>query len=471
MPKTLPLTLNNIAKHWLHPKLRSYTQKELCYALLPDAYNPEYCMDASTSTLISNASDSALRKFVDGNRSNRKTPYYANSTLTKDLISKLTDNSVIMYKDGRPNVSCPNVSCPNVSYKQNMLDKINRFVQTTSPPITSEHQLFTELYFPDIIKISPFPESFERLKSSIQQLSDNGSEAAITYAIFLLVLTSIIHKEMPQLEFLYNETAITQVIESKNSPTIDNETAQIPFSDPHYMHSYHIYLYRTEEDRLYEQGSLRMSVDSDGRTSATMTVKDSDLRPKAELTQIFREYTGTAMLSKNDRMVYLGMTDSHGALAILCFQYEPFPTGDMYYRSALLLKSAPRSYIPQVQKVAITTKSLAKEEIPYIKGVLRNNGKQIMLTEQQLNQFCTTFADYSWMSDFKENILPFIKHHEQKCYCFNENEILSYSLSDSNELDRLRITLALKSVDSQIDPDYGKFVRCNDPNNLHKLMK
>lgn len=461
MAETLPLTLKNIAKHWLHPELYSCTNMKLCYALLPDAYNPEYCTDSSTSSLISDTSDSTLAKFVKGNRSNRKNFYYGHSALTRDLILKLKDNSIIIYQDGRP----------SVSYKQNMLDKINGLVQTTSPPITSEHQLFTELHFPDIINVSHFPESFKMLKSSIQQLSDNGSEAAITYAIFLLVLTSIIHKEMPKLEFLYNETAITQVIESKNLPTIDNETTQIPFSDPHYMHAYHIYLYRTEEDRLYEQGSLRMSVDSDGRTSATMIMEDSDQIPGAGQKPIVREFTGAVMLSKDDCMVYSGMTNPDGIFAFLCFQYEPFRSYDMYYRSALFLKSTAKSHIPQVQKVAITTKSLAKEEIPYIKGVLRNNGKQIMLTEQQLNQFCTTFADYSWMSDFKENILPFIRHHEQKCYCFNENEVLSYSLSDSNELDRLRITLALKSVDSQIDPDYGKFVRCNDPNNLYKLMK
>jgi hypothetical protein len=89
-----------------------------------------------------------------------------------------------------------------------------------------------------------------------------------------------------------------------------------------------------------------------------------------------------------------------------------------------------------------------------------------VVTEQQLEDFCSMFRNYPWMEEFKRVFLPFIRSHA--CYCLDEGEILANSTSRLDELDRLRMMLALKSVMSW--KNYNR-VDTADPSDLHKLMR
>lgn len=91
---------------------------------------------------------------------------------------------------------------------------------------------------------------------------------------------------------------------------------------------------------------------------------------------------------------------------------------------------------------------------------------KITITENQINDFLETFAEAEWMNDFKKDFLPFIESHKCQCYSFSENEIISYTLSNMDELDRLK---AIYSIKSKLD--YPNSIDCKDPEKLHRLMK
>ena len=77
------------------------------------------------------------------------------------------------------------------------------------------------------------------------------------------------------------------------------------------------------------------------------------------------------------------------------------------------------------------------------------------------------------MEDFEENYLPLFEVHRKRSglYHFNSDEILSCSMSNLCQSDRLRILLALKSVDASNNPDLYKYVLCEDPKGTHHVFK
>jgi hypothetical protein len=172
-------------------------------------------------------------------------------------------------------------------------------------------------------------------------------------------------------------------------------------------------------------------------------------------------------------MIYIAMADELGAFAMVAIPYQAFNFAPMYYRSGFLLESKPSLHVPKVHKIAITAKPVPEEDMPYIWGLLKLDYGQIYLSERQLEEFKETFAGYPWMPDFLENYLPLFQAHRKGSglYHFNDDEILSCSMSRLEHSDRLRILLALKSLDAPNKRNLYKFVLCEDPEGTHNLFK
>ena len=454
------VTLKEILLRWQQPILQGCSRKEFCYALLPDAYNVRFCGDPGTTSYLDNISDSVLRKFVTGNYAQKGSERYAHAQFTNDIIEKLRSNSIFYYKDDRP--------C--TGYRQNMLHKIQLLVKGTLPPMTAQHPLFTQLGLVDEAqaKATPYWSYLETLQRSMDRLLENGSEGALSYAVFLLVLMAILREQgMAQLFELYEPAAINRLLELENCQSDGVLTNQVSFSDPNYMYSYHLYLYTEASDCLYKAGSLSLSRPSETRTQAALNIIFEDFQGIDRESQ----YTGSTMFSPRDDMVYALMTSPEGQMAFLCFKHEKFKFQKMYFRSALLIRPAPRTHVPQVQKVILTSKNLSGEELSYVEGALKFNDAQIFLTEQQLEDFRHTFAECSWMEEFDRTLLPFIKQHEKTYYSFSGDELLSCSLSSLSEQERLQIMLLLKKSADSTSPELYNLIRCIDPLNIHRLFR
>jgi len=202
-----------------------------------------------------------------------------------------------------------------------------------------------------------------------------------------------------------------------------------------------------------------------------MTLTAQSRSPIAGQQEKRRVFQGIPMLSKKDHMVYLAMTDQLDSFAFLTFSYAQFNFAPMFYRSGLLVSGAPETKYPLVQRVSIVARDLSEEELPYILGLLKTDGKQILLSQKQYALFLEKFRDYPWMGDFLENYLPLFQLHRRSFYCFDEDEILSCSKSELPYPDRLRIMLALKSVDPPNDNTLHKFLRASVPPKTHTILK
>ena len=56
-------------------------------------------------------------------------------------------------------------------------------------------------------------------------------------------------------------------------------------------------------------------------------------------------------------------------------------------------------------------------------------------------------------------------------YTLNADEILSCSMSNLDHDNRLRVLLALKSMDASNNPDLYKYSLCEDPKDTHCIFK
>ena len=187
--------------------------------------------------------------------------------------------------------------------------------------------------------------------------------------------------------------------------------------------------------------------------------------------KIQRIFRGVPMLSKRDRVVYMGMTDEKNTFAFLSFSHMHFSYAPMYFRSGLLISSAPETKYPLAQRVAIVARKLTPEEMPYVWGLLKTSGKQLLLTESQYRIFRENFRDYAWMPDFEKHYAPLFEAHKKVFYCFNEEELLAWSIGDLSAEDRLRILLALRSVDNPSYVMQDKFLESVPPTRTHAIMK
>lgn len=461
------LTLNFIKENWC-AATHSMDRRSFCMEILPDSYNVALCRDQGDHFLDSYSidclADQTLQGVMRGNRKSLRNLSFASMALTKDFQQKLAHNSPIRYRD-------PNQ--PQESTVENMLRKLRRMIRQFCAPMDRNHMLFTHM---DLSTLGEGSEGieFERLQLALHLLLERETEQSLTYALFLMIVAAILQSHLGAVGHLYSAETIEKILSSdQEAAVLEVENAShIPFTDPNYMHTYHIYFYRDTPTRQLWKGILTMKLNAQqNRALASMTLTSQGNSPILGEVELKRIFTGIPMLSKQDRLVYIGMTDEKNTFAFLSFSHANFNYSPMYFRSGLLVSSAPGTKYPIAQRVAITARELSDEEMPYVWGLLKTGGKQVLLTEQQYRLFREQFRDYPWMPDFEAHYAPLFDAHKKTVYCFHEDELLAWSIGDLSTEDRLRILLALRSVDNPGNLMEGKFLDATPPTRTHAIMK
>lgn len=316
----------------------------------------------------------------------------------------------------------------------------------------------------------------QKLKNAIDRLLDTPTSTTISYAIFLLIVCAIVQDHLDEVSFLYEPSSLDKV----NEHQYGKEFIKTPspkhgmFYDAYYFdHLYHVYQFRGTSGKLWKECTLIMERKSNGLSVATLRFVDDAVSPITQECKIDRTYTGTPMLSPVDNMIFIAMADEKDTFLLLAIPYHKFRFGPMYFRSGFILKGEPEYGIPQTQKIAITAKPVPEEDLPYMEGLLKLDNDQLYLSDRQMDIFLEKFKDCHWMEDFKKTYLPIFKVHRKKSglFHFNSDEILSCSISNLDASDRLRILLALKSIDASNNPNLYKRVLCMDPKGTHNIFK
>lgn len=462
------VTLNFIRDNW-SSATRAMDRLAFCKAVLPDAYDHTRCENQGEHFFRPEApgalSVQTLNGLMRGNRKSANNLAYASAAFTKDFQGKLQSNLPLTFVDPqRPDVPCV----------ENMLSKIRLLVRYHGTPRTKDHPLFVRMDFGTLGDCDEVTrKAYRKIRMAIENLLERETETSLSYAIFLLVVTAILQDQILAVDHLYNPAAIEQILDSDtDAPMLDTGNRKhIPFTDGDYMNEYNVYLYHDTSNSLFQTGRLSMKPDGRGRSTATLEIERTIESPILGHQSLRRTFTGKPMLSQTDKMVYIPMTDSTEAIIYLTFAYTHFNYAPMYFRSALLISREPETLCPQVQRVAIVARELDEDELPYVKGLLKTDDKQLLISQKQLDVFLENFRDYPWMEDFKENYLPLFEKHLRPFYCFYEDELLSCSASDLPYEDRLRIMLALKSVDQPNDNSLHKFLRATAPTKTHLILK
>lgn len=461
------LTLNFIKESWC-PATGSMDRRSFCRAILPDSYDADLCegqgahfLDPESGSFLV---DQTLQGLMRGNRKSRKDLSFASVAFTKDFQQKLAHNSPIRFREsGR---------APETTV-ENMLGKLRRLIRRFCAPVDRNHMLFTHM---DLSPVGEGPEEgeYRRIRLVLEMLLERETEATLTYALFLMIVTAILQSRLGTVQHLYSPETIERILSSDvEAPVLEVEGhTHVPFTDPNYMHTYHIYFYRDTPDHFLWEGTLAMQLNETGtRATASMALHSTSRSPITGEREIQRIFRGVPMLSKRDRVVYLGMTDEKNTFAFLSFSHMHFNYAPMYFRSGLLISSAPETKYPLAQRVAIVARKLGPEEMPYVWGLLKTSGKQLLLTESQYRIFRETFRDYPWMPDFEAHYAPLFEAHKKTVYCFNEDELLAWSIGDLSMEERLRILLALRSVDNPGNIMMDKFLESVPPTRTHAIMK
>lgn len=466
MERTVFITNKSLAESWAHPALhrlrKASARKQLCKALLPDAYDDQKCAEASALFFRQGINDTAslnestLRMLVNGNRRSLTggIDRMGSSAFTADLIRRLNDDCPIRFRDGSLQ-----------SIRENLLQKIYDLVRTTVPRLDRTCLLFQKHPLQPDYPGGPGAAGYGRLELLRTQLLEDGSLRAVTWAVLITVLAGWVQWRIGELEWLWDPGLVEAYL---SLPTEEPEKRgfdfHIPFDRASYFHDYHVYLYRGTARDLYPIGTLHLHT----RTRLELRYELADQPGNLDGRWSF---TGTPMLSTRDSMVYILMADEKsGAMAFLNFRFTNFRSGDMFFRLGFLTSAHPTTQAPQVQKVVISRHPLTPEQQALARGALCLP-EDITLTAAQLDRFLEEYGQESWMRKFRERMLPFIQLHETQVYRLRANELLEYSLSGLDPMDRLRITMLLKAASTRTEDDGRIFTRCQEPLDLHKLLK
>lgn len=459
------LTLNFIRENWC-AATAAMDRRSFCREILPDSYDSRLCRGQGGHFLdpedVQNLAEQTLLGIMRGNRKSNTNLSFASVAFTKDFQQKLAHNSPIRYRDA---------DRPEEQTVENMLSKLRRMIRRYCAPMDRNHMLFTHLDYSTLGQGSEGAD-YAQIHLAVDMLLERETETALTYALFLLIVTAVLQSRVAAVKHLYAPEAVQRVLDTdEEAPVleVDNRT-HVPFTDANYMHTYHIYFYRDTPDRELWAGRLTMQM-SNNRPMASMTLTSRGRSPITGEVEIHRVFTGVPMLSKKERMVYIPMTDERNTFGFLCFSHTNFNFAPMYFRSGLMVSSAPETKYPIAQRVAIVARELTREELPYVWGLLKTEGKQVLMTEGQYQLFLEKFRDYPWMEDFLRHYAPQFDAHKKTLYCFNEDELLSWSIGDLSQEDRLRILLALRSVDRPSNMMLGKFLESVPPTRTHAIMK
>lgn len=111
----------------------------------------------------------------------------------------------------------------------------------------------------------------------------------------------------------------------------------------------------------------------------------------------------------------------------MLFDYQPFDSGPMYYREAIILLSTKGTrYLPLLSKAIITRNEIPERYHDYLSGLLALNTNTIIISKEKVDELinkdsdiATFFDDFNqykniWARNFyviPENIAQNINHH------------------------------------------------------------
>lgn len=470
------ITLKRIRDNW-NPAPVKHDSRSFLLRVLPDCYSEETCQNnAYVFERIEHLgmSDASIGALFRGNRQTLKSGKQATPKFTEHFIRGLTENPLLDFRDPAAHPEHD----AGARFRGNMFEKILAAVNEMGTPASGGHPLFAGADFSDVWEGTPedAAREFRKVGEAVTAMLDKPTKASISYAIFLMIVTAIVQDRIREVSFLYNPDNLEQVYTYESGEKLIETSSRkhVPFYDPYYFdHTYHVYMFREASGKLWEESTLRMERQPNGRPVATLSFRDGIHSPITGSGAIARTYTGTPMYSPADEMIFIAMADEKDTFLLLAMPYHQFRFAPMYFRSSFVLKAAPGLGVPKTQKIAVTAKAVPPADIPYIEGLLKMDNDQLYLSGRQLEEFLHKFEGYSWMQDFKENYLPLFQVHRKKSglFHFNSDEILSCSMSNLAHSDRLRILLALKSMDASHNPDLYKYVRCEDPKGTHHIFK
>ena len=211
---------------------------------------------------------------------------------------------------------------------------------------------------------------------------------------------------------------------------------QIPLEDSGYLGHFNCYRLSTssasgdissstKNDTLRENDHINHStldIDfSDGMVNATMITHNMTEYVDGQLITKDLELSGTPILYLKSNNIHIDLTSKDGEIYTLFFDYQPFDSGIMYYREAILLSSTKGTRsLPLVSKMIITRNPIPESEYPKLRGLLSLNVNTVIISEDKLKelssedelvkQFCEDFKTYFpiWKRNFciiPENIV------------------------------------------------------------------
>lgn len=467
MDRTIHITIKSLSESWGHPGLlrfrKASARKQLCKALLPDAYDDSKCSEASALFFREGSGDdttalneSTLRMLVNGNRRSlcRGIDRMGSAAFTEDLVRRLNSDSPIRFRDGS-----------RVSPRENLLNKLYDLVRTTAPRPDRASPLFRLHPLKPDFPGGPGAAGYAQLEALRAELLEDGGLRAVTWAVLITVLAGWVQWRIEELEWLRDRALIEAYLAlPTEEPKKQGFDFHRPFDRESYRHDYHVYLYRSTTRELYPVGKLHLG--DQIRLELRYELAGHPERLAGHWCCI-----GTPMLSTWDSMVYALMADQKsGSISFLCFHFTDFRSADMYFRIGFLINAHPATQAPQVRKIVITRHPLTPEQEELARGALCLP-EDITLTPAQLDAFLEDHRQAPWMRKFRERVLPFLQLHEVQTYRLGANELMEYSLSGLDPMDRLRITMLLKAASTQTEDDGRLFTRCQEPQDLHKLMK
>lgn len=450
--KEIYVTIVDIVKIWNHPILntlkKAEKRQELCQYLLPFEYSDHPSYSHYFNKDHYGLSDSTLRMLVNGNRKSRSKNiiYLAHADFTNELISLLNNNEI--YNNIRP--------------RQSLYTKILDLQYHY--PITKDHSIFTNiLLLPD----EPYGkgyQTYEKLRNIMIELLEINSNESIAYALMILILAGWLQWKIEDIPWLYNQNEIYNYfnqISSKNKSLIS------PLDDPHYMHTYHAYLYRHSKNQLFEYATLTIKQDYIYTNTATLSLR---YKSGADMQYYTLTYEGHLQYSAPDHTIVGTLTNKAGNILQIQFYYDSFRK-DMYYRQGIVTFKSTISASPLTQKIILTKKEVEKEKIPYIKGLLSMNTHIMIYTLQMLESFKNQFNDYTWYNTFNHDMYDYIYNHIQSSNILNLDEIYAHFITSIPKTQLIEILLALRSIDLAGYEDcshYATFIHNQD---IHELFK
>lgn len=451
-------TLYNIAQWWNVLGMGSLKPKVLVEKLLPDILNADIVIESDLIKLT--ATD--ISKLIYGNYRNKYEENGDSSIAARNKMMSLgfaiRDNRTITYQNNGGVMRC----------RDNMLHKIRYFV--TVSELSKLQKMYTELY---LLRFSPSNRyEQEKLENAIKTLCVCGTIDACTYAIFLLILSSILRDNIAEINDLYKTEVIDNIIKhSSHNKSIVPTSHELLIDKKYINRQYRIYMFRPsmwDKEHLYNEGTLSLN------TITTLRLNDVyeyEHAPKRK-DPIKHHYTGTPI--KANGIVYILMHDKYckDSPGILAFNYCDFDNGEpLYFRLGIFISVDSGNL--QVQRAVITEENFRMDNITEaaIRGLLRTSGRHIFLAHEELEKFKTQFANERWMDVFIKVFEKQIKESEFKQYIIDENKILEY-LSDTLSSEELvQIAYSLKNHSDSRWPGKDTHIDCTPPEHFHRLIR